>query len=121
MTRISRAGLVAGPTALVLLLAAPGQAFAQCAAPDYRGGRALPSGACPTETAGVASAVVWIVLVLAALAWLVLARHRRRTTTEADLALVDAGFAAGQGQEGEESEAGSDGPSRTGQPRMPRS
>ncbi|MFD8467459.1 hypothetical protein ACFV10_20455 [Streptomyces cyaneofuscatus] len=121
MSRISRAGLVAGPTALVLLLAAPGQAFAQCAAPDYRGGRALPSGACPTETAGVASAVVWIVVVLAALAWLALAKQRRRTTTEADLALVDAGFAAGPGQEGEESKAGSDGPSRTGQPRMPRS
>ena len=116
MTRISRAGLVTGPTALVLLLAAPGQAFAQCAAPDYRGGRALPSGACPTETAGIASAVVWIVLVLAALAWLALAKQRRRTTTEADLALVDAGFAAGPGQEGgkseanEAGEAGSDGP-----------
>ncbi|MFD3649310.1 hypothetical protein ACFWUT_18960 [Streptomyces cyaneofuscatus] len=117
MTRISRAGLVTGLTALVLLLVPPGQAFAQCTAPDYRGGRALPSGACPTETAGIASAVVWIVLVLAALAWLALARHRRRATTEADLALVDAGFAAGPGQEGGESQpgkagkAGSDGPS----------
>ncbi|MER5889159.1 hypothetical protein ABT160_35490 [Streptomyces sp. NPDC001941] len=90
MTVLFRSGL----TALVLVLAAPGAAFAQCAGPNYRGGRELPSGPCPSEAAGTASATVWLVLVLAVLVWLALARRHGRATTEADLALVDAEFSA---------------------------
>ncbi|MEU3461215.1 hypothetical protein ABZ721_14860 [Streptomyces sp. NPDC006733] len=85
--------------AAAVVLGAPDPAVAQCAAPNYRGGRSLPSGGCPTHAAATASATVWAVLALVGLAWLLLAIRRGRDVTDADLAVVDAGFAATAQQE----------------------
>ncbi|MGR8008510.1 hypothetical protein [Streptomyces hypolithicus] len=82
--------------ATAFVLVTPDLAAAQCAAPNYRGGRALPSGGCPTHAAATASAAVWAFLALAAVAWLMLTMRRARAVTDADLAVVDAGFAAGR-------------------------
>ncbi|MFI9103274.1 hypothetical protein ACIGXA_22400 [Streptomyces fildesensis] len=94
-SRATRSLAVFAPLlATAFVLATPDLAVAQCAAPDYRGGRALPSGGCPTHTAATASATVWAVLALAAAVWLMLAIRRARDVTDADLAVVDAGFSA---------------------------
>ncbi|MCM2424060.1 hypothetical protein [Streptomyces sp. RKAG293] len=94
-SRTPRALAVFAPLlATALVLVTPDPAVAQCAASDYRGGRAFPSGGCPTHAAATASATVWVLLALAAAVWLILAMRRARAVTDADLAVVDASFAA---------------------------
>ncbi|GAA2717056.1 MULTISPECIES: hypothetical protein [Streptomyces] len=90
-SRWARPAGLAVATAL-LVLGAPASASAQCADPNYRGTRTFPGGSCPTTVAGTASAGVWAVLVLAAALWLARLLTRSRSTTDADLAMLDAVF-----------------------------
>ncbi|MFC4517564.1 hypothetical protein [Streptomyces ehimensis] len=88
------AGLVAPVlTAVLLVLGTPASASAQCADPNYRGSRTFPGGSCPETVADTASTGVWVLVLLAAGTWLAYALSRSRSTTDADLATVDATFA----------------------------
>ncbi|MEV4433029.1 hypothetical protein [Streptomyces sp. NPDC049585] len=90
-SRWARTSALAVATAL-LVLGAPASASAQCADPNYRGTRTFPGGSCPTTVAQTASAGVWAVLVLAAALGLAHLLSRSRSTTDADLAMLDAVF-----------------------------
>ncbi|MEV5884816.1 hypothetical protein AB0L74_19130 [Streptomyces sp. NPDC052020] len=89
--------------AVLLVLASPSPASAQCAAPTYHGGMPVRVGACPETVAGGASLAVWAVVIGAAVLWVWRALLRSRPEVEEDLALIDDVF-----QEGERRHGGAD-------------
>ncbi|MDG4860618.1 hypothetical protein P8605_21045 [Streptomyces sp. T-3] len=79
-------------TVALFVLATPTSASAQCSNPTAPGSKLLPGTQCPEGTATTASALVWGLAVIALILWLVRTMTRLRSTTDADVQVIDTVF-----------------------------